>query len=207
MRQLSRHLLNYLFPLIALACACASPNIPNPYRAPTLIPLIKPTNTAAMVEAPTLTSAPPTTPPTRPPASTPTSTHTRTPSPQVNPRVELRLSATTLKVGETLNVTAQAIDLGLPIFYIRVKDGTGDFQEMAQITYDNKTRNVKDVSKVLEFVSGSGGLNQATLVFRGRAAGAASIQINATGEIHYGYPGPATFGGGSSPTISIQVNP
>ncbi|MBI5715942.1 MAG: hypothetical protein HZC38_21300 [Chloroflexi bacterium] len=203
MRQLSQRLLNFLFPLILLALACASPNVPNPYRAPTLIPLIKPTNTAM----PTLTSAPPTTPPTRLPTSTPTSTHTRTPSPQVNPRVELRLSATTLKVGETLSVTAQAVDLGLPIFYVRVKDGAGDFQEMVQITYDNKTRNVKDVSRVLEFVSGSGGLNQATVVFRGRAAGAASIQINATGEIHYGYPGPATFGGGSSPAISIQVNP
>jgi len=66
---------------------------------------------------------------------------------------------------------------------------------------------VKDVSKILEFVSGSGGLTQATILFRGRAAGAASIQINATGEIYYGYPGPATSGGGSSPTIMIQVNP
>jgi hypothetical protein len=183
MRRLSRHLLNFLFPLITLALACASPNVPNPYRAPTLIPLIKPTNTVM----PTLTSAPPST--------------------QVNPRIELRLSAATIKVGDTVTVTAQAIDLGLPIFYIRVKDGTGDFQEVAQITYDNKTRSVKDVSKILEFVSGSGGLNQATIVLRGRAAGAASLQINATGEIHYGYPGPATFGGGASPILTIQVNP
>jgi len=188
MRQLSQHLLHFLLPLILLALACASPNIPNPYRAPTLIPLIKPTNTVV----PTLTPAPPS---------------TVTPSTQINPRVELRANATTIKVGDTVTVTAQAIDLGLPIFYIRVKDGTGDFQEMAQITYDNKTRNVKDVSKILEFVSGSGGLTQATLVFRGRAAGTASIQINATGEIHYGYPGPATFGGGSSPVVTIQVNP
>lgn len=192
MRQLSQRLLHFLLPLIWLALACASPNIPNPYRAPTLIPLNKPTNTATVFGVPTLTSAPPS---------------TMTPSSQVNPRIELRLSATTIKMGEAVTVTAQAIDLGLPIFYIRVKDGTGDFQELVQITYDNKTRNAKDVSKILEFVSGSGGLNQATLVLRGRAAGTASLQVNATGEIHYGYPGPATFGGGSSPVITIQVNP
>ncbi len=181
MRPLSQHLPRFFLPLMLIALACASPGIPNPYRAPTLIPLSRPTNTA-------------------PPS-------TATPSAQINPRIELRVSARSIRVGETLNVTAQAIDLGLPIFSIRVKDDTGDFQQLAQITFDNKTRDVKDVSKILEFVSGSGGLTQATLVFRGRAAGAASIQINATGEIHYGYPGPATFGGGSSPTITIQVNP
>lgn len=181
MRQLSQHFLHFLLPLILFALACASPGIPNPYRAPTLIPINRATNTA-------------------PPS-------TATPASQINPRIELNVSTRSIKVRESLNVTAQAIDLGLPIFYIRVKDGAGDFQELAQITYDNKTRNVKDVSKILEFVSGSGGLTQANIVLRGRAAGTASIQINATGEIHYGYPGPATYGGGSSPVITIQVNP
>lgn len=178
---LARPIFRFVIPLLFAAVACASPNIPNPYRMPTLIPLNKPTNTVM------------------PPAATP--------SPQINPRIELRVSATSIKVGETLTVTAQAVDLGLPIFSVRVKDGNGDFQQLALITYDNKTREVKDLSKLLEFVSGSGGLNQATLVFRGRAVGTASIQINATGEIHYGYPGPATFGGGSSPTMTITVMP
>jgi len=112
MRPLSQHLPRFFLPLILIALACASPGIPNPYRAPTLIPLNRATHTA-------------------PPS-------TATPSSQVNPRIELRVSARSIKVGETLNVIAQAIDLGLPIFSIRVKDETGDFQQLAQITYDNQ---------------------------------------------------------------------
>ena len=48
-------------------------------------------------------------------------------------------------------------------------------------------------------------MQQAVFVLRGRAPGVVQVRIAATGEVHYGYPGSATWSGGASDPITLTV--
>lgn len=139
----------------------------------------------------------------RPPAPVESPTATLIP---VDPHVEIQAVPTSLAVGETLTVQAQAVDIGLPYFALYVRDTPeGPPLRLVEITYDNQINPQQDISDVLQFVSGSGELNSATFTLRALAPGTVILWVNATGEIHYGYPGPATWGGGGSEPVTIIV--
>jgi hypothetical protein len=130
------------------------------------------------------------------------------PGQRVDPHVEICASASTLKVGETFTLIGQVVDIGLPNYAVMLRPaGTDDFRQLVAVTYNNEIRGQAGAGEVLEVVSTRGTMNQLTLVLRARAAGTIDVFINATGEVHYGYPGPATWAGGGSGPLTIIVTP
>ncbi|MGB8649014.1 MAG: hypothetical protein WCF84_27505 [Anaerolineae bacterium] len=131
------------------------------------------------------------------------------PSPKtgaVDPHIELCASAATIRVGETLTLTGVPVDIGLPYYILSVRDtGSGEFAQLAGVTYENRPNGLAQPSAMFEFVSAKGSMREVTFVLRARQAGAAIVYISATGEIHYGYPGPATNAGGGSEPAMITV--
>lgn len=47
--------------------------------------------------------------------------------------------------------------------------------------------------------------SRVVVTLRARAAGTVELMVNATGEVHYGYPGPATWAGGGSEKLTLTV--
>lgn len=195
--------------LILSACAYAplSPTpVPTATRTPTRLPTGTPTARAAAATAVTsdwpCTIAATRTP--RPNAPTPaTGTEPRR---QIDPHVEICVSAKTLTVGETVSVVGQSVDIGLSYYRLFARDGgKSEPVEIAQVTYDNKPKPSPGTSEILEVVSAKGELWRVVFVLRARAPGTAQVSISATGEVHYGYPGPATWSGGGSESILIAV--
>jgi hypothetical protein len=124
----------------------------------------------------------------------------------VNPHVALCASAQTLKVGESVTLFGQAVSIGLPYFNLVVRPAEGgDFQPWMTVTYANELKSQVDAGGPLEVVSMVGGSSQVTVVLRARAVGAIQVAINATGEVHYGYPGPAIWAGGGSDPLTLTV--
>jgi len=208
-------LVNILITLMLSACATpiATPTpTGQPHRAaPTVTATPTTTATARAVIAPT----------TAPTAQACVIAATRTPAPsaptrvpagpsartgQVDPHVEICASTQALKVGDTVTVIGVPVDIGLPYYDLAIKDsGMAEYAQIVQVTYDNKMKNWTGTSAVLEFVSAEGKMNRVVFVLRARAAGITQVRINATGEIHYGYPGPATWSGGGSESLAITV--
>jgi hypothetical protein len=144
-----------------------------------------------------------------PPPEAPTASSSGTALPrQVDPHVEICASAAQIRVGQTVTVIGQSVDIGLPYFTLSARDeGSGDRTQIAQVTYDNQVSGLQGGSQVLEFVAAEGSLSQVVVTLRAAAAGTTELVIGATGEIHYGYPGPATWAGGGSEPITIVVSP
>src|SRR5262249_7831312 len=125
---------------------------------------------------------------------------------QVDPHVEVCASATSVKVGQTIMVLGQAVDIGLPDYLVLVQDqGAANGATLADITFDNHLRSQNRVTRVLELASVEAHNDRLAVSLRARAAGQTELTVAAQGEVHYGYPGPATnFGSYSSP-ITITV--
>ncbi len=143
-----------------------------------------------------------------PPPSAPTAAANGTPIPdrRVDPHVEVCASATTVSVGQTITLLAQVVDIGLPYFNVMVRPaGTGDFRPWFTVTYSNEIKAQADSAEPLELVSAQGNMNQLVVVLRARSAGAVDVVVNATGEVHYGYPGPAMWAGGGSNPLTLVV--
>jgi hypothetical protein len=129
-----------------------------------------------------------------------------TPPRQIDPHIELCASATTLKVGGTLILAAQAVDVGLPYYSVLAQDaGAAQAAVLVQITFENNITASADVSHVLALVEARANGNNLTVSLRARAAGQVQLSVAASGEVHYGYPGPATMAGGGSVPLSITV--
>jgi len=123
-----------------------------------------------------------------------------------DPQVQVEANTTTLKVGESLTVTGKPIGIGLPYYYLIVRDeGVQDAPPLVQITYDNHPTPLEGSSQVLEFVSAEGSMEVVTFTLRAKAAGVTTVMINATGEVP-GSDGTA-WGGEGSGIILITVNP
>lgn len=137
---------------------------------------------------------------------------TRSPSPlgtaigYVDPHVEICASASVIRVGETVTVLGVVVDIGLAYYQLYLQDsGAPEAAQALEVTYDGQVRSTAEASAVLDVVSTQAEMRQATFVLRGRAPGVVRVQIGARGEVHYGYPGPATWGGGGSDPITITV--
>lgn len=124
----------------------------------------------------------------------------------VDPHVEICAIPAVLKVGDTLSVAGQAVDVGLPIFSLFVQDeDTSAPAHLADVTYGNEVTPGTESSRLLEFVSAEGGMDRAVFVLRAVRPGTALLRISASGEVHYGFPGPAMWGGGGSEDIRVTV--
>ncbi len=124
----------------------------------------------------------------------------------VDPHIEVCGSALTIRVGETITLTAKPVDIGLPYFMLGVKDDEQtSYTQIVLVTYDNRIQGPTHASALFELVSARGSISEATFVLRALHAGTATIGVSATGEIHYGYPGPATWAGGSADPAVVQI--
>ncbi len=167
---------------MALA-ACGAAGLPGVNRTPQAV---------ACSAAPTRT--PPPGQPTRAPSG-----------PPVDPHIEicaggLAARTATIKVGETITVTGKPVDIGLP-YYDLLLDG----KPVVEVQYGGQVRMLGSDNR-LEVVSAQGAMQEATFVLRGRAPGTVRTAISATGEVHYGYPGPAMYEGGGSDTVEITIS-
>ncbi len=142
-----------------------------------------------------------------PPASAPTALSMGTALPRrIDPHVEVCASAATVKVGDTLTVLGQAVDIGLPYYQVRLQDqGAASSALLAEVTYENQVKSQADVSQVLALVSVTARGDSLNVVLRARGPGRTQLVVTATGEVHYGYPGPATWSGGGSDPITLTV--
>lgn len=136
-----------------------------------------------------------------PPPSAPTSQ----PGVFVDPHLELCADRLELKVGQTVTVRVYTVDLGLPVYNLVAlgKDGTGVM--MASVDYENKARLSAPPGLPLQVIEVSAEMRQAVFTLRAAAAGEAQLWISATGEVHYGYPGPATYTGVSSDRLVLTI--
>lgn len=131
----------------------------------------------------------------------PTLTPVITPTSSVNPGVEISVDRTSLGVGESLTITAIPVSIGLPRYTLRLTSGL-----VATVDYNN-TPNLEIASDGLfEVIAVQGEMHSATFTLRALKSGTTEAVVNATGEIHVGYPGPAYWGGGGSETITLTVN-
>jgi hypothetical protein len=145
-----------------------------------------------------------------PPPEAPTASVNGTASPNdfVDPHVELCAGATEIAVGSTVQITAQAVDIGLPFFQVSVRpEGAADFVQLVEVTYDNQVRNLSTdpIGEAFVFSQAQGSNSEMTLELLATAPGTLEVRIGATGEIHYGYPGPATWGGGGSEVMVLRA--
>ena len=127
---------------------------------------------------------------------------------QVDPHVEILASQTEIKVGDTVTITGRAVELGLPYFALIVRDdGVQQVEPIVQVTYDNQVKPMSGTSHVLEFISASGQMDQATFQLKAIAAGQTTITISATGEVNVGSSGSSMWSGGGSGDVLITVQP
>ena len=124
---------------------------------------------------------------------------------QVDPHVEICAGATRLKVGDRFVVLGVPVDVGLPIYTLSIKDGGATEAAFFGVDYNNKPSPSRGASRVPEVEAVKGEMRLVAFVVRAREPGSAEIHISASGEIHYGYPGPATWAGGGSESLSITV--
>ena len=127
------------------------------------------------------------------------------PGRQVDPHVEICAGATRLKVGDRFVVLGLPVDVGLPIYTLSIKDSGTTEAAFVGVDYDNKPSPIRGASRVLEVEAVKGEMRLVAFLLRAREPGAAEIHISASGEVHYGYPGPATWAGGGSESLSITV--
>jgi hypothetical protein len=143
-----------------------------------------------------------------PEAPTASANGTAVPGEFVDPHVEVCASATEVAVGSTVQVTAQAVDIGLPFFQVSMRpEGAADFVQLLEVTYDNQMHNLSSdpIGEAFVFSQAQGSNNEMTFELLATAPGTLEIRIGATGEVHYGYPGPATWGGGSSDVLVLTA--
>jgi hypothetical protein len=129
------------------------------------------------------------------------------PGDYVDPHVELCTTSNPVTVGQEFAVAAEAIDIGMPYFTFNVRDGgSGEFESLVWARTDVTV--FPEVSEMLEFVRlerASPYVNEASFVFVARQAGIIDVRVSASGEVHYGYLGPAMWAGGGSDVLRIEV--
>jgi len=127
---------------------------------------------------------------------------------QVDPHIEILVSPTDVKVGDTLTVVGRPVELGLPYYHLIIRDeGVQQIEPIVQVTYDNQVKQLSGTSRVLEFISAEGQMDQATFQLKAVAAGKTTISISATGEVNIGSSGSHMWSGGGSGDVLVTVQP
>jgi len=196
--------------LAGLLSACSPPSQP-PTNTPTPSATITPAPPTE-TPTPTLTATPGLIPPcpitaTRmPPPAAPTygPDSGDQPTRVVDPYVTVCADRATLAVGETLTLEVQSFDIGLPYFRMSVAAGTERPVEIGVTTYMGPMTPGAPFTG-LELLAATGTMSQAEFTLRALQPGTYSLTVLVNGEIHYGYPGPASWSAITSPTVLIQV--
>lgn len=203
--------------------------------APAAMPVMAATPEATSIPRPTLTaSVAPSVTPSSTSSVTPSFTPivpavatdtcipvTRTPPPQaptrvapdgtvdvVDPHIALCASATTVAAGQVVTLTGLAVDIGLPYYSVMAQDQTAvQPAELARITYGNESKLFEQASQLVQVIDVNADMEHVQVALRALQPGTVQLWINATGEIHYGYPGPATWAGGGSDPIILTITP
>jgi hypothetical protein len=142
-----------------------------------------------------------------PPPGAPTEDMQGTPSSrQINPHVAICANYPKILVGETVTLIGETAFIGLPYFQVALRDrGAAEFAQLVEVTYNNEVRSQGSASQVLALETVTADMHHIVVTLRALAEGEVEIVINATGEVHYGYPGPAMWAGGGSDPITITV--
>jgi hypothetical protein len=177
--------------------AVVTPTVPDALQ--TIMPPVMPPSASVASCAIQATRTP------APNAPTVVSSGAGQPERQVDPHVEICAGATRLKVGDRFVVLGMPVDVGLPIYTLSIKDSGATEEAFVGVDYNNKLSPSRGASRVLEVEAAKGEMRLVAFLLRAREPGAAVIGISASGEIHYGYPGPATWAGGGSESLSITV--
>lgn len=123
----------------------------------------------------------------------------------VDPHVAVCMPQGTVIVGNVFRIYAQAVDVGMPVYQLRLTDGNGA-QGSVRINPSTMVVENLEIPTGLELV-GVEVINtwNVAFVLRARQPGMLEGSVYASGEIHYGYPGPATWSGGNSDVFSFEV--
>lgn len=120
------------------------------------------------------------------------------PTREVDPHVEISVSATTVRVGERFTVVGVAHDIGQAWFTLHIYREVMEVRPPAAMEGPGNEADVRVVSAQAAY-------SQVEFLLEALEPGIVEVRVSATGEIHYGYPGPATWGAGSSGLVRIQV--
>ncbi|MCC7358301.1 MAG: hypothetical protein IT317_02420 [Anaerolineales bacterium] len=137
----------------------------------------------------------------------PTASSNGTPLPrQVDPHVEVCLSATEVTVGQPVVLVGRAVDIGLPAWSLAARENeAGEFEPVVTIDGAGQVALVGTARSILSFVEAERSLDGVVLHFVAQANGQVEWQLSATGEVHYGYPGPAMWAGGTADVVTVYV--
>ena len=122
----------------------------------------------------------------------------------VDPHVEVCADRAVLAVGEVTTIEALAVDVGIPHYRLAVATDDGRPVEIGIVTYGDDVTPGAPVAG-LEWVSATGGMTQASFTLRATQPGTYTLTLVANGEVHYGYPGPASWMAVASDPFVIQV--
>jgi hypothetical protein len=126
----------------------------------------------------------------------------------VDPHVAVCMSEDTILVDDTFRIYAQAVDIGLPIYELRLTDRNNE-QFRVRVNPSTRELTVEDAASAtgLELI-GVEVINtwNVAFVLRAKTPGPVQGDVYASGEIHYGYPGPATWAGGFSDVFTFDVS-
>lgn len=133
-----------------------------------------------------------------PPATEPT--HTPAAPSVPSPHVEISADVTSVRVGETITLTAVPVNLGLPIYTLTISSGAA-----ASVTYDNQPRDLPAHDALFEVIAVHGEMNRATFTLRALAPGSADAVVSATGEAR-SPEGVFMWSGGSSEPVTLVIS-
>jgi hypothetical protein len=146
---------------------------------------LPPTSTAEALETQVVI------PPRTEPAVTPFLPETSVPSPSpaipagLDPRVDIDVVDNVYHVGDLIFIAGFPKDIAGPIYSLVVRDqGVQEAQAMVEVSMDNQVTIYPGESQVLEFISADASAEQVTFVLRAKAAGSATVTIEAIGIIH-----------------------
>jgi hypothetical protein len=126
----------------------------------------------------------------------------------VDPHVAVCLSTTSLAVGQRVALVGRAVDIGHPAWTLSAREnGLGDFEPIVQVSGTGQVSLEGSARHLLFFVEAQRFLGEVVLHFEAQAPGRVEWRLSATGEVHYGYPGPATWSGGASEIVTLEVAP
>jgi hypothetical protein len=136
--------------------------------------------------------------PTMTPTATPTAAPTAT---SADARVEISADKTSIRVGETVTISAVPFSIGLSIYKLHLSSGG-----RARVRFDNRDQAVQSTDAQFDLIAMHGEMHRATFTLQARGAGSVDVTVDVSGEVDLGKH-VYSWSARSSPTLTITVNP